>query len=68
TPNEILEKIKELQTPAGLRAHEAESVSESEEFNRLKRSVEACELGEIVEVQTRREALLVKLKINLNKK
>lgn len=43
-------------------------MSESEEFNRLKRIVEACELGEIVEVQTRREALLVKLKINLSKK
>jgi hypothetical protein len=44
------------------------NMSENEEFNRLKRIVEACELGEIVEVQNRREALLVKLKINLSKK
>lgn len=42
-------------------------MSESEEFNRLKRVVEACELGEIVEVQTRKDAVLVKLKIDLGK-
>jgi hypothetical protein len=42
------------------------NVSENEEFNRLKRIVEALELGEIVEVQNRKEALLVKLKINLS--
>jgi hypothetical protein len=43
-------------------------VDEGEEFNRVKRIVEACGLGEIVEVQTRREALLVKLKIDLGRK
>ena len=43
-------------------------VDESEEFNRVRRVVDACGLGEIVEVQNRKNALLVKLKIDLSKK
>jgi len=40
-------------------------VEEIEEFNRVKHIVEKYQLGEIVEAQTRRDALLIKLKINL---
>jgi len=36
-------------------------VDESEEFNRVRRVVDACGLGEIVEVQNRKNALLARM-------